>query len=83
MDNRGLIKLFEEKNLIENRLSAYILYNLEEGRNVLEVFKDKEYKDYEAELECISKKINNMVFEDNKGKLEEMFKKILKEIKEK
>lgn len=83
MDNQALVKLFEEKNLIENKLSAYILYNLEESRNILEVFEDKEYKDFEAELECVSKKINNLIFEDNKGKLEEMFKKILKEMKEK
>ena len=83
MDNQAWIKLFEEKNLIENRLSAYILYNLEESRNVLEIFEDKEYKDFEAELECVSKKIYNLIFEDNKGKLEEMLKKLIKEMKEK
>lgn len=74
MDNKELIKLFEEKGIVENRMNAYILYGLEDSRDLIEIFNDKELKDMKAEIDFIDKKITNYIVDKYKPILEKMMK---------
>jgi hypothetical protein len=74
MNNNELIKLFEEKGIIESRMNAYILYGLEDSRELLKIFDDKEFKDIKAELDFVNTKITNLVVDKYKPILEKMMK---------
>lgn len=74
MNNNELMKLFEEKGIIESRMNAYILYGLEDSKDLIAIFNDKEFKDMKAELDFVSTKITNFVVDKYKPILEKMMK---------